>query len=72
MGLLGRRRKGFFLTEKAPSVVKYFEEFWKRMLTGEHSKALLRDAKMIIPAPGFSVFLNESKAVNLNWRIHVY
>ena len=48
-------------------------------LTGEHSKALLRDAKMIIPAPGFSVFLNESlaplndqlKAVNLNCKIHV-
>ena len=48
-------------------------------LTGEQSKALLRDVKMIIPAPGFSVFLNESlaplndqlKAVNLNCKIHV-
>ena len=48
-------------------------------LTGEHSKSLLRDAKMIIPAPGFSLFLNESlaplndqlEAVNLNCKIHV-
>ena len=41
-------------------MVKILRNFRKVKLAAEHSKALLRDAKVIMPASGFSVFLNEN------------